>query len=156
MAYYIAKDVAPIATVEQDGVIQLLKTMNPQYQIPSHRYFIREALPKIHIVVRASPAVQVYLLDFIQEDLFFTYPDSFFHCFIQYDIVQTKTIIRVRLRIITFCVFLRVFLKEKINRALEGTKITLRKNIDIYRVLPYSLKILRYNICSISLSPTSK
>lgn len=59
VAYYIAKDMAPIATVERDGFIRLLKTMNPRYQVPSRSYFTREALPKMYSEVRASLAVQL-------------------------------------------------------------------------------------------------
>ena len=43
VSYYIAKDMVPIATVEQDGFIQLLKTVNRRYQLPSRSYFAREA-----------------------------------------------------------------------------------------------------------------
>ena len=59
VAYHIAKDMAPIATVEQAGFIQLLKTMNPRYQLPSRHYFAREVLPKMYTEIRATLAARL-------------------------------------------------------------------------------------------------
>lgn len=39
-AYHIAKDMVPIATVEQAGFVQLLKTADPRYQLPSRKNFL--------------------------------------------------------------------------------------------------------------------
>lgn len=59
VAVHIAKDMVPIATVEQDGFIQLLKTMDPRYQLPSRNYFAREVLPKMYTDVRESLAARL-------------------------------------------------------------------------------------------------
>ncbi|CAI5682842.1 unnamed protein product [Oreochromis niloticus] len=49
----------PISTVEQEGFIQLLKTLDRRYQLPSRKYFTREALPKMYTEVRQSLAAQL-------------------------------------------------------------------------------------------------
>ncbi|XP_076734617.1 E3 SUMO-protein ligase ZBED1-like [Maylandia zebra] len=49
----------PISTVEQEGFIQLLKTLDRRYQLPSRKYFTREALPKMYTDVRQSLAAQL-------------------------------------------------------------------------------------------------
>lgn len=59
MAYHIAKDTAPIATVEQAGVVQLLRTAEPRYQLPSLNYFAGEVLPKMYSEVRESLAARL-------------------------------------------------------------------------------------------------
>ncbi|KAL4005537.1 hypothetical protein ACER0C_005250 [Sarotherodon galilaeus] len=59
VAYHIAKDMVPISTVEQEGFIQLLKTLDRRYQLPSRKYFTREALPKMYTEVRQSLAAQL-------------------------------------------------------------------------------------------------
>lgn len=59
VAYHIAKDMVPISTVEQEGFIQLLKTLDRRYQLPSRKYFTREALPKMYTDVRQSLAAQL-------------------------------------------------------------------------------------------------
>lgn len=42
MACHITKNTVPVATVEQDGFIQILKPIDPRYQLPSHNCFARE------------------------------------------------------------------------------------------------------------------
>ncbi|XP_025759720.1 zinc finger BED domain-containing protein 1-like [Oreochromis niloticus] len=49
----------PISTLEQEGFIQLLKTLDRRYQLPSRKYFTREALPKMYTEVRQSLATQL-------------------------------------------------------------------------------------------------
>lgn len=55
VAYHIAKDMVPIARVEQAGFVQPLKTADPRYQLPSRNYFAGEVLPKMYTEVRVSP-----------------------------------------------------------------------------------------------------
>nr|XP_054594508.1 E3 SUMO-protein ligase ZBED1-like [Nothobranchius furzeri] len=59
VAFHIAKDMAPVSTVEQTGFVQLLKTMDSRYHLPSRNYFAREALPKMYTDVRASLAARL-------------------------------------------------------------------------------------------------
>ncbi|CAI5689852.1 unnamed protein product [Oreochromis niloticus] len=59
VAYHIAKDMVPISTVEQEGFIQLLKTLDRRYQLPSRKYFTREALPKMYTEVRETLTAQL-------------------------------------------------------------------------------------------------
>ncbi|CAM4568501.1 unnamed protein product [Leuciscus chuanchicus] len=56
VSYHIAKDMVPVATVEQVGFKKLLKTMDPRYELPSHNYFAQEALPQMYTEVRQSLA----------------------------------------------------------------------------------------------------
>ncbi|XP_042609782.1 zinc finger BED domain-containing protein 4-like [Cyprinus carpio] len=56
VSYHIAKDMVPVATVEQVGFQKLLKTMDPRYELPSRNYFAREALPKLYTEIRQSLA----------------------------------------------------------------------------------------------------
>ena len=49
----------PVATVEQVGFKQLLKTMDPRYELPSRNYFAQEALPQMYTEVRQSLADQL-------------------------------------------------------------------------------------------------
>lgn len=56
VSYHIAKDMVPVATVEQVGFKKLLKTMDPRYELPSRNYFAREALPQMYTEVRQSLA----------------------------------------------------------------------------------------------------
>ncbi|MBN3308893.1 ZBED1 protein, partial [Amia calva] len=52
VAYHIAKDMVPAATVEQAGFKKLLKTIDQRYDLPSRHLFTREALPKMYSEVR--------------------------------------------------------------------------------------------------------
>lgn len=56
VSYHIAKDMVPVATVEQFGFQKLLKTMDPRYELPSRNYFAREALPQMYTEIRQSLA----------------------------------------------------------------------------------------------------
>lgn len=55
----MAKDMVPIATVEQAGFVQLLKTADSRYQLPSQNYFAGEVLPKMYTEVRESLAARL-------------------------------------------------------------------------------------------------
>ena len=46
----------PVATVEQVGFKNLMKTMDTKYELPSRNYFAREALPQMYNEVRQSLA----------------------------------------------------------------------------------------------------
>ncbi|XP_076836729.1 E3 SUMO-protein ligase ZBED1-like [Brachyhypopomus gauderio] len=59
VAYHIAKDMVPISTVEQKGFVQLIKTLDQRYQLPSRNYFAREVLPKMYTEVGESLAGQL-------------------------------------------------------------------------------------------------
>lgn len=56
VSYHIAKDMVPVAIVEQVGFKNLLKTMDPRYELPSRSYFSREALPQMYTEVRQTLA----------------------------------------------------------------------------------------------------
>lgn len=59
VASLIVKDVLPVSAVEQDGFIQLLKVLDPRYQLPSWSDFSREVLPEMHAEVREGLAARL-------------------------------------------------------------------------------------------------
>lgn len=56
LSHHIAKDMVPVAIVEQVGFKNLLKTMYPRYELPSRSYFSREALPQMYTGLRQALA----------------------------------------------------------------------------------------------------
>ncbi|XP_063763471.1 E3 SUMO-protein ligase ZBED1-like [Eleginops maclovinus] len=48
VSFHIAKDMVPVATVEQVGFKELIKKLDPRYELPSRNYFAREALPQMY------------------------------------------------------------------------------------------------------------
>lgn len=48
IAYYIAKDKAPIATVEHGRFKRLIKTLNKRYTLPLWKYCSQTAIPDMH------------------------------------------------------------------------------------------------------------
>ena len=59
VAYHVAKDMAPVETVEQSSFMPLLKTVSPRYQFPGPHYFAGEVLPKMYTEVRGSLAAHL-------------------------------------------------------------------------------------------------
>ena len=56
MASHIAKDMVPIAVVEKKGFINMLKAIDPRYQLPSRNHFAREVLPEMYDMCRKNVA----------------------------------------------------------------------------------------------------
>ncbi|XP_069800972.1 E3 SUMO-protein ligase ZBED1-like [Dendropsophus ebraccatus] len=52
ISYYIAKDMAPIATVEHKGFKRLMKTIDRRYIVPSRKYFSQTAIPNMYQTFR--------------------------------------------------------------------------------------------------------
>ncbi|XP_041841381.1 E3 SUMO-protein ligase ZBED1-like isoform X2 [Melanotaenia boesemani] len=48
IAYCLAKDMLPINTVENQGFRQLIKVIDPRYQLPGRKHFSQTALPKLY------------------------------------------------------------------------------------------------------------
>ncbi|KAL2081911.1 hypothetical protein ACEWY4_021729 [Coilia grayii] len=48
IAFHIAKDMTPIAVVEQQGFKRMLKTLDPRYKLPSRHFFSRQELPRLY------------------------------------------------------------------------------------------------------------
>ena len=44
----LAKDMMPIYSVQKEGFRQLLATFDPQYELPSQKYFSNTAIPKLY------------------------------------------------------------------------------------------------------------
>ena len=56
VTHYIAKDMAPISVVEKPGFKNLVKTLDPKYQLPSRKFFAEKALPELYISEREKLA----------------------------------------------------------------------------------------------------
>ena len=50
----IALDVEPYLMVEWDGFGKLMKTLAPQYKVPSRKTFSEKVIPKIYSDVRTA------------------------------------------------------------------------------------------------------
>ena len=54
VTYCIGKDMLPVHTVEKEGFANLLKQFDPQYELPSRKYFTKTAIPKLYESTRES------------------------------------------------------------------------------------------------------
>ena len=52
VAYHLAKDLRPIKSVENDGFVHLLKTLDPKYKLPNRKHFSKKVIPKMYIDCR--------------------------------------------------------------------------------------------------------
>lgn len=59
ISYYIAKDMAPIATVERSGFKHLVKTLDRRYTVPSRPHFSQTALPNMYKTCRNKVAAEL-------------------------------------------------------------------------------------------------
>ncbi|XP_049908073.1 E3 SUMO-protein ligase ZBED1-like isoform X3 [Epinephelus moara] len=59
VTYDIAKDMAPVSVVEKPGFRKLINTLDPRFNLPSHKYFAEKALPELYIKVREELANQL-------------------------------------------------------------------------------------------------
>ncbi|XP_065138382.2 E3 SUMO-protein ligase ZBED1-like [Paramisgurnus dabryanus] len=51
---HIAKDMVPLITVEKDGFKQMIKTLDPRYEMQSRKYFSQVAIPNLYQKHRAT------------------------------------------------------------------------------------------------------
>ncbi|KAF3833113.1 hypothetical protein F7725_026778 [Dissostichus mawsoni] len=56
---YIAKDMAPVSVVEKPGFQNLVKTLDPKYNLPGRKYFAEKALPALYVEVREKVTNQL-------------------------------------------------------------------------------------------------
>ncbi|KAF3856818.1 hypothetical protein F7725_017541, partial [Dissostichus mawsoni] len=56
---YIAKDMAPVSVVEKPGFQNLVKTLDPKYNLPGRKYFAEKALPALYGEVREKVTNQL-------------------------------------------------------------------------------------------------
>lgn len=59
ISYYIAKNMAPIATVERSGFKHLVKTLDRRYTVPSRPHFSQTALPNMYKTCRNKVAAEL-------------------------------------------------------------------------------------------------
>ncbi|KAI2645384.1 E3 SUMO-protein ligase ZBED1 [Labeo rohita] len=45
---FLAKDMMPLSTVEQDGFRKLVKVLDSRYKLPGRKYFSKTALPQLY------------------------------------------------------------------------------------------------------------
>ena len=54
IAYHIDKDVVPLSTVERPGFKHMIHKLNPKYDLPSRKYFSKQAIPRLYSNVRCE------------------------------------------------------------------------------------------------------
>ncbi|XP_071344173.1 E3 SUMO-protein ligase ZBED1-like [Trachinotus anak] len=54
VAYYIAKDMLPLSTVEKPGFKNLLHVLDPRYVLPGRKYFSKTAITKLYLKCKES------------------------------------------------------------------------------------------------------
>ena len=54
ITFYLAKDMVPIKTVENEGFQRLLKVVDPRYELSSRKYFSNTAVPRMYTECRAK------------------------------------------------------------------------------------------------------
>lgn len=59
IGYHIAKDMAPLATVERTGFKRLMNTADKRYTIPSRKYFSQTVLPNMFNTEREKVAAEL-------------------------------------------------------------------------------------------------
>ena len=52
VTYYLAKDAAPISTVDKPGFRHLVSALNPRYQLPTRRHFSDQEIPQLYTHVK--------------------------------------------------------------------------------------------------------
>ena len=60
VTFCLAKDVMPIYSVEKPGFQQLLKEFDPQYVLPSHKYFSNTAIPTLYAKTHEKVVSEVH------------------------------------------------------------------------------------------------
>ena len=59
IGYHVAKDMAPIATVECKGFKHLMKTVDKRYGLPSQKYFSKTVIPSMYRPEREKVAAEL-------------------------------------------------------------------------------------------------
>ena len=52
VAYYIAKDMQSLYTVEKPGFRHLIHTLDPKYNLPSRKYFTKQEIPRMYSEIK--------------------------------------------------------------------------------------------------------
>ena len=52
--YWIRKEMLPVYAVQKEGFANLLKQFDPQYKLPSRKYFSKTVIPKLYDCTRES------------------------------------------------------------------------------------------------------
>ena len=52
IAYYIAKDMQSLYTVEKPGFRHLIHTLDPKYNLPSRKYFTKQEIPRLYTEIK--------------------------------------------------------------------------------------------------------
>ncbi|XP_073488853.1 E3 SUMO-protein ligase ZBED1-like [Aquarana catesbeiana] len=54
ITFHLAKDMAPVTTVEKEGFKKLIQTLDKRYQVPSRNYFSHVAIPALYVKCRET------------------------------------------------------------------------------------------------------
>lgn len=57
--HHIAKDMAPIATVERNGFRHFMKIIDKRYELPSRKYFSKTIIPSMYSTEREKVAAEL-------------------------------------------------------------------------------------------------
>ena len=57
-------DMLPVYTVEKKGFRNMVKTFNPHYELPSHKYFSKTAIPSLYTQVRDGVTKDLESVDY--------------------------------------------------------------------------------------------
>ncbi|XP_077306275.1 E3 SUMO-protein ligase ZBED1-like [Lithobates pipiens] len=59
ITFHLAKDMAPMTTVEKEGFKKLIQTLNKRFQLPSRTYFSHVAIPGLYVKCRERVATEL-------------------------------------------------------------------------------------------------
>ena len=65
VTYCLAKDMMPIYSVEKEGFVRLLHSLDSQYELPSRKYFSNVAIPKLYAQTRDVVSAEIKSAEFL-------------------------------------------------------------------------------------------
>lgn len=54
VAYFLAKDMQPLYTVEKPGFQKMIAKLNPRYKLPSRKHFSQQEIPRLYNQVKET------------------------------------------------------------------------------------------------------
>ena len=65
VTYCLAKDMMPIFSVEKEGFVRLLHSLDSQYELPSRKYFSNVAIPKLYAQIWDVISAEIKSAEFL-------------------------------------------------------------------------------------------
>ena len=59
VTFYLAKDMMPFYSIEKEGFRKLLYNFDPQYELPSRKYFSKIAIPNLYSQTQDKVAAEI-------------------------------------------------------------------------------------------------